>query len=83
MLSNVQIKLTEFSDFITRYATDFVRHEWLVEEVNSLLEDPSDCRFVILTDAPCERKTAFLAHLVTPIPNGRVTSCTAIVESKQ
>ncbi len=61
-MTDVQVKLTEFSDLITRYTADFVGREWLVEQVDALLDDP-DCCFVVLTGGPGVGKTAFLAHL--------------------
>jgi hypothetical protein len=66
-MTNVQIKLTEFSDLITRYTADFVGRGWLVEQVNALIENP-DCRFVVLTGGPGVGKTAFLAHLAATHP---------------
>ena len=66
-MPNMQIKLTEFSDLITRYTADFVGREWLVEQVNVSFHDP-DCRFVVLTGGPGVGKTAFLAHLVATHP---------------
>jgi hypothetical protein len=33
-MTSVQIKLTEFSDLITRYTADFVGRKWLVKQVN-------------------------------------------------
>lgn len=60
MLS-AEVKLTEFSNLITRYTADFVRREWLVERVDTLLDDP-DCRFVVLTGGPGAGKIALLAH---------------------
>lgn len=35
-MTNIHVKLTEFSDLITRYTADFVGREWLVEQVNSI-----------------------------------------------
>jgi hypothetical protein len=66
-MQDVQIKLTEFSDLITRYTADFVGREWLVEQMQALLDDP-DCRFVVLTGGPGVGKTAFLAHLAATHP---------------
>ena len=34
-MPNIQVKLTEFSDLITRYTADFVGREWLVDRVPS------------------------------------------------
>jgi len=56
-----------FSDLITRYTADFVGREWLVKQVNALLDDP-DCRFIVLTGGPGVGKTAFLAHLAATHP---------------
>ncbi len=66
-MTNVRIKLTEFSDLITRYTADFVGREWLAKQVNALLDDPG-CRFVVLTGGPGVGKTAFLAHLAATHP---------------
>jgi hypothetical protein len=66
-MSAVQVKLTEFSDLITRYTADFVGRAWLVKQVNALLADPG-CRFVVLTGGPGVGKTAFLAHLAASQP---------------
>jgi WD40 repeat protein len=66
-MPNIQIQLTEFSDLITRYTADFVGREWLVKQVNALLDEP-DCRFVVLTGGPGVGKTAFMAHLAATHP---------------
>jgi tetratricopeptide (TPR) repeat protein len=66
-MAEVQIKLTEFSELTTRYTADFVGREWLVEQVQALLDDPG-CRFVVLTGGPGVGKTAFLAHLAATHP---------------
>ncbi len=50
-MTNVQIKLTEFPDLVALYTTDFVGREWLVEQVNALL-DELDCPFVVLAGGP-------------------------------
>jgi hypothetical protein len=71
-MSNIQIKLTEFSDLITRYTADFVGREWLVKQVTDLLDD-RECRIVVLTGGPGVGKTAFLAHLAATHPRGRAT----------
>ena len=36
-MPNIQIKLTEFFELITRYTADFVGREWLSEKVNGFL----------------------------------------------
>lgn len=66
-MTDIQVKLTEFSDLITRYTVDFVGRGWLVEQVQALLEEP-DCRFVVLTGGPGVGKTAFMAHLAATHP---------------
>jgi tetratricopeptide (TPR) repeat protein len=66
-MSNIEVRLTEFSDLITRYTADFVGREWLMGQVEALLDDP-DCRFVVLTGGPGVGKTAFLAHLAATHP---------------
>ena len=67
-MPGIQVKLTEFSDLITRNTAGFVGREWLVRQVNALLNDP-DCRFVVLTGRPGVGKTAFLAHLAATHPH--------------
>jgi hypothetical protein len=66
-MTDIQVKLTEFSDLITRYTADFVGREWLVDQVSALLDDP-ECRFVVLTGGAGVGKTAFLAHLAAAHP---------------
>jgi hypothetical protein len=50
-MTDIQVKLTEFSDLITRYTADFVGREWLVKQVQAMLDEP-DCRFVVITGGP-------------------------------
>jgi len=66
-IENIQIQLTEFSDLITHCTADFIGREWLVKQVDALLDDP-DCRFIVLTGGPGVGKTAFLAHLAATHP---------------
>lgn len=47
-MPDIQITLTEFSELVDSYTADFVGREWLVEQVDALLDDP-DCRIVVLT----------------------------------
>jgi hypothetical protein len=66
-MSNVQVRLTEFSELIDSYTGDFVGREWLVKQVDTLLADP-DCRFVILIGSAGVGKSAFMAHLAATHP---------------
>ncbi|MFC1878753.1 ATP-binding protein [Chloroflexota bacterium] len=66
-MPDVQVKLTEFSDIIDNYTTDFVGRGWLAQQVNELLSAP-DCRFVVLTGGAGVGKSAFMAHLAATHP---------------
>jgi hypothetical protein len=66
-MTDIQVRLTEFSDLIDSYTADFVGRGWLVDKINSELAEP-DCRFVLITGDPGMGKTAFLAHLAKTQP---------------
>ena len=57
-MSDVQVRLAEFSELIDGYTADFVGRTWLVEQVVDLLDDP-DCRFVVLTGGAGVGRDAF------------------------
>ena len=42
-MSEVQVRLIEFSELIDGYAQDFVGREWLVRQIVDLLGDPACC----------------------------------------
>lgn len=67
LMSEVQVQLTEFSELIEQYTARFVGREWLVQQVDTLLEDPG-CRFVVITGDAGVGKTAFMAHLAKNHP---------------
>jgi hypothetical protein len=67
-MQDIQTKLTEFSEVIKGYTDVFVGREWLVQEINALLADPT-CRFVVLTGGAGTGKTALMAHLAATHPN--------------
>ena len=66
-MSDVQVKLTEFSELIDGYTADFVGRRWLAEQVDNLLADPACC-FVVLTGSAGVGKSAFMAHLAATHP---------------
>jgi len=66
MIKN-QVRLTQFSDLITRYTVDFIGREWLEKQLEALLEK-SDIRFVVLIGEPGIGKTAFMANLAAKHP---------------
>ena len=67
-MPDMQITLTEFSELVASYTADFVGREWLVGQVNALLDDP-DCRIVVLTGGAGMGKSAFAAHLAATHPH--------------
>lgn len=61
-MSNLQVKLTEFSDIIDSYTADFVGRGWLAQQVDDLLAAPN-YRIVVITGGAGVGKSAFMADL--------------------